>query len=37
MGTVSIRLAEAASAIGSIEPVTCMTHAPASKAAWPLA
>ena len=36
-GIVSIRQAEAPSAIGSIDPVACMTPAPASSRAWPRA
>ena len=34
-GTVSIRQAEAASAIGTIEPVSLIAHAPTSKATLP--
>lgn len=37
MGAVSIRQAEAASAIGSIEPVSWVAHAPTRSVAWPTA
>ena len=36
-GAVSIRQADAASAIGTIEPVSLIAHAPISKARWPVA
>lgn len=36
-GTVSIRQADAPSAIGIIEPEACMAQAPASSDAWPTA
>jgi len=36
-GAVSIRHADAASAIGTIEPVSLIAQAPSSKARWPVA
>ena len=36
-GAVSIRQADAASAIGTIDPVSLIAHAPTSKARWPVA
>ena len=36
-GAVSIRQADAARAIGTIDPVSLIAHAPRSSARWPVA